>query len=80
MPHETAAVSARSVYTIQPCTMSLQAKPHTSQQLRRSFTAKAPEAVLAVVCEAAVLFRFLDTVEPNAGKSRPYLKATFLLL
>ena len=27
--HETAAVSARSVYTIQPCTMSLHAKAHT---------------------------------------------------
>ena len=29
VPHETVAVSARSVYTIQPCTMSLHAKPHT---------------------------------------------------
>ena len=29
MPHVTAAVSARSVYTIQPCTMSLHAKPDT---------------------------------------------------
>ena len=29
VPHDTAAVSARSVYTIQPCTMSLYAKPHT---------------------------------------------------
>ena len=29
VPHETAAISARSVYTIQPCTMSLHAKPHT---------------------------------------------------
>ena len=29
MPQETAAVSAHSVYTIQPCTMSLHAKPHT---------------------------------------------------
>ena len=29
VPHETAAVSVRSVYTIQPCTMSLHAKPHT---------------------------------------------------
>ena len=29
LPHESAAVSARSVYTIQPCTMSLHAKPHT---------------------------------------------------
>ena len=28
VPHESAAVSARSVYTIQPCTMSLHAKPH----------------------------------------------------
>ena len=28
-PHETAAVSARSVYTIQPRTISLHAKPHT---------------------------------------------------
>jgi len=27
--HETAAISARSVYAIQPCTMSLHAKPHT---------------------------------------------------
>ena len=27
--HETAAVSTRSVYTIQPCTVSLHAKPHT---------------------------------------------------
>ena len=29
VPHESAAVLARSVYTIQPCTMSLHAKPHT---------------------------------------------------
>ena len=29
MPHETAAVSASSVYTIQSCTLSLHAKPHT---------------------------------------------------
>ena len=29
MPHEAAAVSARSVYTVQPYTMSLHAKPHT---------------------------------------------------
>ena len=29
VPHETTAISARSVYTIQPCTMSLHAKPHT---------------------------------------------------
>ena len=29
VPHETAAISARSVYTIQPCTMTLHAKPHT---------------------------------------------------
>ena len=28
VPHETAAISARSVYTIQPCTVSLHAKPH----------------------------------------------------
>ena len=28
VPHETAAVLACSVYTIQPCTMSLHAKPH----------------------------------------------------
>ena len=29
VPHETAAISARSVYTIQPCIMSLHAKPHS---------------------------------------------------
>ena len=29
VPHETAAISARSVYTMQPCIMSLHAKPHT---------------------------------------------------
>ena len=28
VPQETAAILARSVYTIQPCTMSLRAKPH----------------------------------------------------
>ena len=28
VPHETAAISARSVYTIHPCTMSLHARPH----------------------------------------------------
>ena len=28
VPHETAAVSVHSVYTIQPCSMSLHAKPH----------------------------------------------------
>ena len=30
VPPEIAAVSVRSVYTIQSCTMSLHAKPHTS--------------------------------------------------
>ena len=29
VPHETATISARSVYTVQPCTMSPHAKPHT---------------------------------------------------
>ena len=29
VPQESAAISARSVYTIQPCTVSLHAKPHT---------------------------------------------------
>ena len=29
VPRETAALSARSVYTIQPCTVSLHAKSHT---------------------------------------------------
>ena len=29
VPHETAAVSAYSVYTMQPCTVSHHAKPHT---------------------------------------------------
>ena len=28
VPHETAAISVCSVYTTQPCTMSLHAKPH----------------------------------------------------
>ena len=40
VPHETAAVSARSVYTIQPCTMSLHAKMHNLRCMR----------VLAVTC------------------------------
>ena len=39
VPHETAAISVRSVYTIQPCTMSLHAKPHTQG------------AYLAVTCQ-----------------------------
>ena len=30
MPHETVAISARSVYTRQPCTMSLHAKVHAN--------------------------------------------------
>ena len=29
VPHETAAILTRSVYTLQPCTMSLHAKPQT---------------------------------------------------
>ena len=29
VPQETAAISVRSVYTIQPCTMALHAKPYT---------------------------------------------------
>ena len=33
VPHETAAVSARSVYPIQLCTMTLHAKPHRSYPL-----------------------------------------------
>ena len=40
VPHETAAFSVRSVYTIQPCTVSLHAKPHISKV----------HACLAVTC------------------------------
>ena len=40
MAHETAAVSARSEYTIQPCTMSLHAHSHT----------RKVHACLAVTC------------------------------
>ena len=29
LPQESAAISAHSVYTVQPCTVSLHAKPHT---------------------------------------------------
>ena len=45
MPHETAAISARSVYTIQPCTMSLHAKPHTWGAC--VFSCNLPPALLA---------------------------------
>ena len=79
-PHETAAVSARSVYTIQPCTVSLQAKPHTSQKLTTFIHSKGAGGSACCGGEAVVLLRFLDTVEPNEEKTRPYLKAPFLLL
>ena len=45
VPRETAAVSARSVYTIQPCTMLLHAKPHT--QGACVFSCNLPPALLA---------------------------------
>ena len=45
VPHETAAISARSVYTIQPCTMSLHAKPHTQGVC--VFSCNLPPALLA---------------------------------
>ena len=41
VPHETAAVSSRSVYPIQPCTMSFHAKPHMIRKVH---------ACLAVTC------------------------------
>ena len=37
MPHETAAILVHSVYTIQPCTMSLYAKPTCSTVTGRSY-------------------------------------------
>ena len=45
VPQETAAISARSVYTIQPCTMSLHAKPHTQGVC--VFSCNLPPALLA---------------------------------
>ena len=45
VPHETAAISARSVYTIQPCTMSLHAKPHKYGAF--VFSCNLPPALLA---------------------------------
>ena len=45
VPHETAAVSARSVYTIQPCSMSLHAKPDTQGVC--VFSCNLPPALLA---------------------------------
>ena len=45
VPHETAAVSASSVYTIQPCTMSLHANPHTYGAC--AFSCNIPPALLA---------------------------------
>ena len=41
-PHETAAISASSVYTIQPCTMSLHAKPHTGHLCTVAMTSASP--------------------------------------
>ena len=45
MPHETAAMLARSVYTIQPCIMTLHAKPHMS--CAWMFSCNLPPALLA---------------------------------
>ena len=45
VPQETAAISARSVYTIQPCTMSLHAKPYTYGVC--VFSCNLPPALLA---------------------------------
>ena len=45
VPQESAAISARSVYTIQPCTVSLHAKPHTSGAY--VFGCNLPPALLA---------------------------------
>ena len=42
VPHDTATISACSVYTIQPCTMSLHAKPHMFR-----FSCNLPPALLA---------------------------------
>ena len=44
-PHETASILAHSVYTIQPCTMSLHAKPHTQGVC--VFSCNLPPALLA---------------------------------
>ena len=45
VPHETAAVSARSVYTIHPCTMSFHAKLHRWDAC--VFSCNLPPALLA---------------------------------
>ena len=45
VPHETATILVRSVYTIQPCTTSLHAKPHMSCAC--VFSCNLPPALLA---------------------------------
>ena len=45
VPHETAAILARSAYTIQPCTMSPHAEPHTYGAC--VFSCNLPPALLA---------------------------------
>ena len=57
VPYETAAILARSVYVIQPCTMSLHAKPHmpipqmtdgrTSRKLRQCQRLLVVHAILS---------------------------------
>ena len=53
MPHETAAISARSVYTIQPCTMSL--------HIRKVY------ACLAVTCHLRFWQNDRDLLRATAG-------------
>ena len=58
VPHETAAASARSVYTIEPCTitMSLHAKPHNKMHACLAATCHVHfwQNVLNLLCATAV--------------------------
>jgi len=47
VPHESAAVSARSVYTIQLFSMSLHAKPHSLRKVHECVAENLPPALLA---------------------------------
>ena len=62
VPQETAAISARSVYTIQPCTMSLHAKPHTYARWTLYLLACQVGVILGnsgLCCCVCVIFRVL---------------------
>ena len=88
VPHETAAVLAHSVYTIQPCTMSLHAKPCMSFDFSHVVSKRVMGITLMSEITAALyrsvekspFFNFNCTADCSQFRPKPFLSAQILSL